>query len=151
LNVLYSSLRLLHLAAIILWVGGGFSLPVIADIRRTLALGSEHGPPLLARLVTTTRLVVPSAVVALLTGVALIQIRGGFSAVPRRFDVALGIALLLFLVGGTQTNPAITALGRAFAGSNDIGAQSAAGKLIWCLRMEDTLRFTILVLMVFPL
>ena len=45
LNVLYSFLRLLHFAAIILWVGGGFSLPVIADVRRTLALGSEHGPP----------------------------------------------------------------------------------------------------------
>src|SRR5262249_13771856 len=91
LDVLYTSLRLLHFAAIILWVGGGFSLPVVADIRRTLALGTEHGKALHARLVTTTRLVVPSAVVALLTGVALIQLGGGFSAVPHRFHVALGL------------------------------------------------------------
>jgi len=79
---LYSSLRLLHFAAIILWVGGGFSLPVVADIRRTVALGRAHGSALHARLVTATRLVVPAAVVALLTGVALIQLRGGFGAVP---------------------------------------------------------------------
>ena len=79
---LYSSLRLLHFAAIILWVGGGFSLPVVADIRRTVALGRAHGSALHARLVTATRLVAPAAVVALLTGVALIQLRGGFGAVP---------------------------------------------------------------------
>jgi uncharacterized membrane protein len=149
--VLYSSLRLLHFAAIILWVGGGFSLPVVADIRRTLALGTEHGPALHARLVTITRLVVPSAVVALLTGVALIQLRGGFSAVPRRFHVALGLALLMFLVGGAQTNPALTALGRALASGDHLVAHRAAGKLIWCLRIEDSLRLVILVLMVLPL
>jgi uncharacterized membrane protein len=150
-DVPYSWLRLLHFAAIILWVGGGFSLPVVADIRRTLALGSAHGPPLHARLVTTTRLVVPSAILALITGVALIGVRGGFSAAPRRFHIALGLALLIFLVGGAQTNPAITALGRAFAGDDHGGAQRAAGKLIRCLRIEDSLRFTILVLMVLPL
>jgi len=149
--VLYPSLRLLHLAAIILWVGGGFSLPVVADIRRTLALGTEHGKALHARLVTTTRLVVPSAVVALLTGVALIQLRGGFSAVAHRFHVALGLSLLVFLVGGAQTNPAINVLGRALASGDHIVAQRAAGKLVWCLRVEDSLRLAILVLMVIPL
>jgi uncharacterized membrane protein len=149
--VLHSSLRLLHFAAIILWVGGGFSLPVVADIRRTVALGKEHGAALHARLVTTTRLVLPSAVVAVLTGVALIQLRGGFSAVPHRFHVALGLALLMFLVGGAQTNPAITALGRALASGDHIIARRAAGKLIWCLRIEDSLRLAILVLMVLPL
>jgi hypothetical protein len=149
--VLDSSLRLLHFVAIILWVGGGFSLPVVADIRRTLALGTEHGPALHARLVTTTRLVVPSAVVAVLTGVALVELRGGFSAVPRRFHIALGLALLIFLVGGAQTNPAITALSRALAGGDHIVARRAAARLIWCLRTEDTLRLAILVLMVRPL
>jgi hypothetical protein len=149
--VLYSSLRLLHFAAIILWVGGGFSVPAVADIRRTLTLGAAHGPALHARLVTTTRVVVPSAVVALLTGLALIQLRGGFSAVPYRFHAALGLALLMFLVGGTQTNPAITVLGRALASGDDTVAQRAARKLIWSLRTEDILRFAILVLMVLPL
>ena len=149
--MLYSSLRLLHFAAIILWVGGGFSLPVVADIRRTLVLGPEHGPALHARLMTTTRLVVPSAVVALLTGVALIQLRGGFGVVPLRFHVALGLVLLIFLLGGLRTNPAITALGRAFASGDHLLAQRTASKLIWCLRMEDSLRLAILVLMVLPL
>lgn len=149
--MLYSSVRLLHFAAVILWVGGGFSLPVVADIRRTLALGTEHGPALHARLMTTTRLVVPSAVVALLTGVALIQLRGGFSAVPPRFHVALGLALLMFLIGGAQTHAALKALGSALASGDHIVAQRAAGKLIWCLRTEDSLRLAILVLMVLPL
>jgi hypothetical protein len=148
LRVLYSSVRLLHFAAVILWVGGGFSLPVVADIRRTLALAAEHGHGLYERLMTTTRLVIPSAVVALLTGVALVQLRGGFSAVPLRFHVALGLTLLIFLIGGTQSHPAIKALGRAFASGDRIVAQRAAGKLIWCLRAEDSLRFAILVLMV---
>lgn len=149
--VLYSSLRLLHFAAIILWVGGGFSVPVVADIRRTLALGSEHGPALHARLVTTTRLVVPSAVVALLTGVALIQFHGGFSAVPSRFHVALGLTLLMFLLGGALTNPTINVLSRALVSGDHIVAQRAARKLIRCLRIEDSLRLAILVLMVLPL
>lgn len=149
--MLYSSLRLLHFAAIILWVGGGFSVPVVADIRRTLALGSAHGSALHARLVTTTRVVIPSAVVALLTGLALIQYHGGFGAVPYRFHVALGLVLLMFLVGGTLTNPAINLLGRALASGDDPVAQRAARTLIWSLRTEDILRFAILVLMVLPL
>jgi hypothetical protein len=147
---LHSSVRLLHFAAVILWVGAGFSVPVVADIRRTLDLGAEHGPALYARLMTTTRLVVPPAVVALLTGVALVQRRGGFGAVPARFHVALGLALLIFLVGGSQTHPAIKALGRAFGSGDHVLAQRAARKLVWCVRTEDGLRFAILVLMVIP-
>lgn len=46
---LFFLLRLLHLAAMIVWLGVGLSIPVTLDIRRSLALGIAHGKGLVAR------------------------------------------------------------------------------------------------------
>jgi hypothetical protein len=150
-RMLYVALRLLHLAAMILWLGGGLSVPVVADIRRTLEAGLAGGAALSARLRTTTLLVVPSAVVVILSGVALLALRYGFSGAPHRFHLALALALSIFVVGGTQSAPAIKALERAFASADQAAAERAGKKLIRCLRVEDLLRVSVLLLMVLPI
>ena len=57
---LFFLLRLLHLAAMILWLGVGLSIPVALDIRRSLALGIAQGEGLVTRLSTISALVIPA-------------------------------------------------------------------------------------------
>jgi uncharacterized membrane protein len=147
----YSLVRLLHIAAMILWLGGGFSLPPVRDVRRSLALGREAGAGVVARLETITRLVVPAAAVTVLSGLLLIWMRGGFAAVPPRIHAGLAIALSIFAVGGLGSRPAIRDLGEAFAAGDMRRAEDAARRFARWVRLEDALRFTVLVLMVVPL
>ena len=141
-------LRALHVLGIVLWLGTGLGHPVIADIRRTLALGPEHLAPLIARLRTTTRIVLPAAVVAVATGFALVFLRGGFSAVPPRIHVGLALALGVFVVGGGFTSRAMLIL----ANSADREARErAALRIAIGLRIEDALRFSALLLMLVPI
>jgi uncharacterized membrane protein len=147
----YALVRLLHFAAVILWLGGGFSLPPVRDVRRSVALGREAGARVVARLETITRLVVPAAVVTVLSGLLLVWMRGGFAAVPPRIHAGLALALSVFAVGGLGSRPAIRDLGEAFATGDTGRAEEAARRFVRWVRVEDALRFTTLVLMVVPL
>jgi len=64
---LFFLVRLPHLAAMILWLGGGLSIPVARDLRRSLALELGHGEALVARLSTITAQVIPAGFTTLLT------------------------------------------------------------------------------------
>jgi hypothetical protein len=149
--VSYPLLRLLHFIGVIAWLGAGLSVPFVAALRRTLAAGLEGGPALMARLRLTTFVVVPSAVLALGSGLALASLRGGLGALPPRYSWALGLALAVFAVGGGFTSPAMKRLGAALSRGDRPDAERCAALIVLGLRMEDALRLSVLVLMVLPI
>lgn len=148
---LFFLLRLLHLTATIIWLGAGLSIPVAFDIRRSLARGIAHGEDLVARLSTITAIVIPAGLTTFLTGLALISLRGGFSAVPRRIHVGMALTLSIFGVGAFLGRPALLRLGAAVK-RGDLAAAEAAGQrfTLW-VRCEDLLRLATLALMVLPI
>lgn len=148
--VVYLALRVLHIVSMILWLGTGLGHPVITDIRRTVALGGVHRAPLIARLRTTTRVVVPAAVVTVVTGVALVLNRGGFATLPVRYHVAIGFALGVFVMGGAFTSRAMKALEASFTADDGDASLRAAGRIVLGLRIEDSLRLGALMLMLLP-
>ncbi len=148
---MYNYVRLVHLLAMIVWLGTGLGDPVVADIRRTLALDiASHGPPLMDRLRTISKVVIPSAVVSVGTGFALIVMRGGFSRVPTRIHIGMTLAFLVFGVGGAFTSRAMKALGESIEAKNQRDAEAAAARITLGLRIEDSLRLAALLTMVIP-
>ena len=147
----FALLRLLHIAAMTVWLGGGLSLPPGRDVQRSLAQGAVGGAPLIARLMTITRMVIPAAVVTVLSGLALIWMRGGFAAVPPRIHAGLALSLSIFAVGGLRSHPAIVALDQAFAAGDMARARVEGDRFVFWIRVEDGLRIATLVLMVVPL
>lgn len=143
-------LKVLHVIAMLLWLGAGLGYPVIRDLQRTLALDCTHGQKLIARLRTTTRIVVPAAVVTVASGFGLIFARGGFAQVPVRIHVGLALALAVFGVGAAYTSRAMKALEISFRQEDQSGARQAADRVIRGLWIEDALRFTVLLLMLVP-
>ena len=120
-------------------------------MQRSVALGAAQGAPVIARLMTITRMVIPAAVATLLSGLALIWLRGGFAAVPPRIHAGLGLSLCVFAVGALGSRPAILALEEAFAAGDLARARTTANRFVFWIRIEDALRFATLVLMVVPL
>jgi hypothetical protein len=147
---LFFLLRLLHLAAMILWLGAGLSIPVALDIRRSLALGIGHGEALVARLSTISMLVIPAGLTTFLTGLGLIFLRGGFGAVPRRIHVAMVLTLAIFGIGALLGRPALLRLASAVKRGDLEAAKAAGRRFTFWVRCEDVLRLSVLVLMVLP-
>ncbi|MEO5725963.1 MAG: hypothetical protein ABI134_32650 [Byssovorax sp.] len=148
---LFFLLRLLHIAAMILWLGAGLSIPVALDIRRSLALGIAHGEGLVARLSTTSALVIPAGLTTFLTGLGLIFLRGGFSAVPRRIHVAMALTLAIFAIGALRGRPALLRLAAAVKQGDQAAAEAAGRRFTFWVRCEDVLRLSTLALMVLPI
>ncbi|MBK6685420.1 MAG: hypothetical protein IPG45_13190 [Deltaproteobacteria bacterium] len=137
--------------AFLLWIGAGLSFPVVADVRRSLAAGPSQAAALRERLKTTSMIVIPSAIITLVTGLLLINFRGGFGVVPVRIHVGLLCALLVFAIGAGFTSPAMMRFGQALEKGELPEAGAAADRLILGLRLEDGLRLLALLSMLIPL
>jgi uncharacterized membrane protein len=149
--VLFFAVRIVHLLAMVVWLGTGLSVPSIADIERTLALPPDHHRPLLDRLRLTTLIVVPSAVTTVITGVVLMQLRGGPSEVSWRYPVALGLSIVTFLIGGLFSQKGLDALKKGIEAGDDEAAKAGGRRFKRAVRVEDLLRLAIFFLMVIPL
>jgi hypothetical protein len=148
--VLFFVIRIVHLLSMIVWLGTGLSVPSTADIERTLALPPEHHRPLLDRLKLTTQIVVPSAVTTVITGVVLMQLRGGPFVVSWRYPVALGLAIVTFMIGGLFSQKGLDALEKGIE-AGDLEAAKAGGRRFKrAVRVEDLIRLSIFSLMVLP-
>lgn len=146
----YLVVRTLHVVGMLLWLGAGLSFPVVADVRRSLAAGPSQASALRERLKTTSMIVIPSAIVTLVTGLLLITFRGGFGAVPPRIHVGLLCALLVFATGAGYTSPAMIRMGNALEKGEVPEANAAADRVVLGLRLEDTLRLLALLAMLIP-
>jgi putative copper export protein len=142
-------LKILHVIAASIWIGGG--LTTSRDIGRTLPLGRAHGEELMARLRATARLMNRSALMTLLSGIALVLVIGGFARVPHRIHVGLGLTLLAVGAGRFLIRPVIGEIARA---AKEPVSPSDVARIVTRFRIgigiEHALRLAVLVLMIHP-
>jgi hypothetical protein len=142
----YFGVRLVHLAAMALWVGG----PPIAvfGFKRALAAGPEVARSAVERLIAVTPLFVAAALVTIVSGATLVGLAGGVSRVPVRILVGAVLVVPVFALGGGVVRPALNALRDHLAG----GGTAESGdryvrRFVWAHRAEQALRLAILALM----
>ena len=120
---LYFSLKLVHLLAMAVWVGGSIVAPL--GMTRTLRLGQPYIQDLVPRLDTATRMMVAAALVTVLSGVGLVFAAGGPSYVPGRILAGAALTPLIFVLGGILTRPALRQLRVHFAGGGSADSARA--------------------------
>ena len=145
---LYLTLRLLHLLAMAVWIGGATVAPL--GLRRSLAAGPEHAKLMVARLQAATKLIVPAGLATLLSGMGLIVAAGGPAHVSWRILVGAGLTLCIFVLGATLGSPAMNRLEKHLTGGGDMGTASAlAERFLKVINVEMAIRLVVLLLMVF--
>lgn len=143
-------LKILHIAAASIWIGGGLNAP--RDIRRTLALGPPHVGELMPRLRAIAQLMNASALATLVSGVALVLAAGGFARVPHRIHLSLALTLLAFAAGRWLIRPVLGEIARAIKRAPVDAA--TVDRIMLRFRLvngvEHALRLAVLVMMVYP-
>jgi hypothetical protein len=143
------TLKILHLAAVAVWVGGSLTAP--RDVRMTLALGQPHLSQLMPRLRGTAELMNRSALATVVTGAALIAVAGGPMRVPHRIHLGLLLTLLAYAAGRWMIRPVLVQLAGLSKGPvTPDQAKQVYGKFATALNVEHALRIAVLVLMVYP-
>ena len=131
------------------WFGAAFSTP--ADVRTTLAAAANI-PALFRRLRLTAKIMNGAGLATLITGLALMQLLGGFAAVPVRIHIGLVLTLLIFVVGRWMIRPTIMELSRAAREPNfETVAGQISRKFSRAVAIEHGLRIAVLGLMVYPI
>jgi hypothetical protein len=105
----YQILLILHVVAMATWFGVGLSQPRRA--RAALSGPADTAKVVLASITREVRIIGAAAATTILSGLALIFVRGGFAAMPPRIHIGLALALVAALVGGLGA-------GRTFAKIN---------------------------------
>ncbi len=142
-------LKIIHVAAASVWIGGGLS--AAPDIRRTLPLGPPHAGELMARLRATASLMNRSALVTVLSGVVLVLVVGGFARVPHRIHVGLLLTMLAIVVGRWMIRPVIGEIARVSKGAvAAVEIDRIVGRFRVAVGVEHVLRLAVLILMVYP-
>jgi len=143
-------LKILHIAAASIWMGGGLNAP--RDIRRTLPLGQPHVSELMPRLRAIAQLMNVSALATLASGLALVFAVGGFARVPHRIHLGLALTLLAFAAGRYLIRPVLGEIARAIKAPPVEPAK--IDHIMVRFRMvngvEHALRLAVLILMVYP-
>jgi hypothetical protein len=143
------ALKILHILAAAIWIGGAIAVP--GDIRRTLSLGPPHSSQLLPRLRDVARLMNGSAGLTLLTGIAMVAFAGGFEHVPRRIHAGLALTLLAILAGRLLIRPAIGEIAKVVDGPVSAEQLRRLMARFWLGNgVEHFLRLAVLILMVYP-
>jgi hypothetical protein len=143
-------LKILHIAAASIWIGGGLNAP--RDIRRTLPLGQPHVGELMPRLRAIAQLMNVSALATLFSGLALVVAVGGFARVPHRIHLGLALTLLTFVAGRYLIRPVLGEIAQAIKATPVEPAK--VERIMVRFRMvngiEHALRLAVLILMVYP-
>ncbi|MBL9039188.1 MAG: hypothetical protein JNG84_11770 [Archangium sp.] len=95
--MLILSLRLVHFIFMAMWFGA--SLFATRDVRTSIAAGPTAFPGLRDRMKRTSIASMISGPMVLLTGLGLIFAMGGFAAMPKAIHIALGLAIVMSVVG----------------------------------------------------
>jgi uncharacterized membrane protein len=145
------TLKVLHIAVSAVWIGGGLTAP--RDIRRTLVLGQPHTGELMLRLRAISRLMNGSALLTVLTGLALVFAVGGFTRIPHRIHVGILLTVLAFVAGRWLIRPVLGQIAAAIKGPEPVSEETArriVGKFWLVNGVEHGLRLGVLVVMVYP-
>ena len=148
--ILLFVLKIVHIAAASVWIGGSLNAP--RDIRRTLPLGQPYVGELMPRLGAIARLMNQSALVTLVSGIAIVFAVGGFGRVPHRIHLGLGLTLLAIVAGRYLIRPVLGEIARAI--KTPPVTPEAVEHIMFRFRLvngiEHALRLAVLVLMVYP-
>lgn len=142
----YFFVKLVHLAAMAMWFGGGATFP--RDLRLSLAQGAPALPGLVDRgnrIATIMRFVGP---LTILTGVAMIFLGGGFKMMPKRIHIGLALGIVAAIVAAVGVGGTWTKIAKAAQAGDVAAAQAAAKKFPMFFGIEHGLLTIILVLMV---
>lgn len=146
----YYSLKVLHVLVGSVWLGAGLLAP--RDVRDTLRAGPTFVPALMGRLRRTARVMNTSAMLTVLTGVALVLAMGGFGAVPLRINLGLALTAAAYAVGRWLIRPSVAEIAQSTALAVTGGdAERMANRFSRAVNAEHVLRFLVLGLMVYPL
>lgn len=135
----YGLLRLLHIAAMTVWVGG----PPIAVIgaRAAMLRGGETAIAKVRWLISVTPVIIASAVLTVGSGIALIVHLGGLSNLRPTVLAGIALAIATFPVGGFMNRPALMKLREHFeAGRGPDEAAPFVARFAWAHRIKQTLR-----------
>ena len=143
-------LKIVHIAAASIWIGGGLNAP--RDIRRTLPLGPPHVGELMPRLRAIAQLMNVSAGATLLSGLALVLAVGGFGRVPHRIHVGLLLTLIAFAAGRWLIRPVLGEIAQAIktAPVTPEKLEHIMVRFRLVNGVEHALRLAVLILMVYP-
>jgi hypothetical protein len=144
---LYSSLKVAHILAMALWVGG----PPIAvfGLRDALKTGSAVSRAFTQRLLAITPLFIAAALVTVASGAGLIAAAGGIAHVPAPVLLGAILSLPIFAIGGAMSRPALVKPNAHFAAGGDAAAADPlVRRFLLAHRLEQGLRLVVLVLMV---
>lgn len=145
---LYFTLRLLHLLAMAVWIGGATVAPL--GLRRSLAAGAEQAKLMVARLQLATKVIIPAGLTTLFSGMALVAAAGGPAHVPWRILVGAGISLCIFATGALLGSPTLNRLEAHLAQGGELAAAAALGeRFLKIINVEMAMRLVVLLLMVF--
>ncbi len=143
------AIKTLHLCAVAVWLGASLTVP--SDIRRTLTLGLPHTELLMPRLRLVARIMNASALLTVVTGLALIAAGSGFALVPRRIWLSLGLTALAIVVGRWMIRPVIVELAQMTKRVNTPDEIERVMRRFHVANgLEHVLRLAVLVLMIFP-
>jgi putative copper export protein len=145
--LLIAGIKFLHFLAMAIWIGAAAAAPI--GMRRSLARGADHATDCVRRLQDITKLIVPSAILTLFSGVALVELSGGWRNAPARTYAATALTLLVILVGATIARPTLAALRAHFAAGGDAhSAEPLRRRFVLIANLEMAMRIAVLALMV---
>lgn len=145
---LYSTVRLLHLASMAVWMAAGLLAP--GDVRESVERGASGVDAMLPRLRRTARLMNGSAYATVATGVGLMALGRGWDTPPRIWW-GLGLTLLAVGIGRALIRPAVGAIVAARPTLEALPGSARARlarRFTLAVRAEDAVRVLVLVLMV---
>jgi len=146
---IFFGVKLLHLLAMALWVGG----PVIAvvGVRKRFAAGGAVATATVEQLLAVTPVFIAAALTTVLSGAALIHLSGGIARVAPRILIGAALVVPIFAIGGGLNRRALLGLRDHFAAGGDgASAERLIARFILAHNLEQALRVTVLALMVLP-
>lgn len=132
-------IKLVHIAAMAVW----FATPLLvtSDVRRAVAQGREQAEQARGRADRVLMVSNVGAVLTVLSGLALIMTRGGFSGVGPKIHAGFALALVALSVEFFLLKPAVMK-------ATEPGEEKSASKLAMFGGITHALKLTIMVLMV---
>ncbi|CAM3810285.1 hypothetical protein G4177_25550 [Corallococcus sp. ZKHCc1 1396] len=145
----YYLLKGLHLLAMGVWLGASIMSPL--EILRTLARGRPYVELIPDQVAGADKVLIPSAVLTLLTGLGLMRMTQGFIEAPWRFWAGFGLTVVLLLIAKLGLEPTKKQLVVAVQGSGEAAALgSLRGRFIALVTAWHLGFLVILTLMVYP-
>jgi hypothetical protein len=143
-----SAVKLIHVLSIAIWFGPKLLVP--ADLRRAIADGAAAMEAAVRRINLVQKVTIAASMATLASGLAMIFLYGGFSAVPLRIHIGFGLTLAIFGLGAFGVDKTWARIRTGVKEGKDRSELDAwARRLSFLMTLENVVWLAILLLMVF--